>query len=88
MQVPFQRRNLFDIDCFVQVQAARRQTREDKKKMALAMRQKQLEALGMVVRSDGCAIFTSHFLSSNFCSCPRLLYLVLRHLFNFVFSVF
>ncbi len=29
--------------------AVRRQTREDKKKMALAMRQKQLEALGMLV---------------------------------------
>jgi len=35
------------------VQAVRRQTREDKKKMALAMRQKQLEALGMVVTEGG-----------------------------------
>eukprot|EP00795_Rhopilema_esculentum_P010771 gene10771-19563_t len=35
------------------VHAVRRQTREDKKKMALAMRQKQLEALGMVVTEGG-----------------------------------
>ena len=58
------------------MQAVRRQTREDKKKMALAMRQKQLEALGMVVRSAGFFIFTLFYIS------------FFEFIFMFLFTVF
>ena len=37
-------------DVFLKVSEVRKRTRDEKKQMAMAMRQKQLESLGMMVR--------------------------------------